>query len=212
MISSHPRKRRYRRAVWTALLAAYFTTGGIHMPLAKAYFLPDDEVSQAQAKVKPKAKPKKTAIAERQKFKRGKLVQFGSDKPVGTIIINTHSKSLYYVLGGGQAVIYPIASAKPGFEWSGAHKVSSKKAWPDWRPPEEMRKRRPDLPTFMEGGPENPLGARAIYLGSSIYRIHGTNEPQSIGKAASSGCIRMLNQDVEELYQNVRIGASVFVM
>jgi lipoprotein-anchoring transpeptidase ErfK/SrfK len=210
MNSSRGAKRRWRRAIWTALLTVYFTTGGVQLPLAKAYFLPEDNASQAQVKIKPK--PRKTAIAGKQKFKRGKLVQFGSEKPAGTIIINTQSKSLYYVLGSGQAMMYRIATAKPGFEWSGAHKVSGKKAWPDWRPPEEMRKRRPDLPTFMEGGPENPLGARAIYLGSSIYRIHGTNEPQSIGTAASSGCIRMLNQDVEELYQNVRIGASVIVM
>ena len=105
-----------------------------------------------------------------------------------------------------------VATAKKGFEWRGSHQVSSKVKWPDWRPPAEMRKRRPDLPRYMAGGPNNPLGARAIYLGSSIYRIHGTNEPSSIGKAASSGCIRMLNEDVSELYRHVKLGARVTVM
>ena len=105
-----------------------------------------------------------------------------------------------------------VATAKRGFEWQGSHQVSAKVKWPDWRPPVEMRKRRPELPAYMAGGPNNPLGARAIYLGSSIYRIHGTNEPSSIGKAASSGCIRMLNEDVSELYMHVKIGARVTVL
>jgi len=108
--------------------------------------------------------------------------------------------------------MYRVATAKRGFEWKGSHEVSAKAKWPDWRPPQSMRKRRPDLPAFMAGGPDNPLGARALYLGSSIYRIHGTNEPSSIGKAASSGCIRMLNEDVSELYRHVQIGARVTVL
>jgi lipoprotein-anchoring transpeptidase ErfK/SrfK len=116
------------------------------------------------------------------------------------------------VLGHGKAVMYRVATAKHGFEWTGTHKVSAKIEWPSWSPPAEMRQRHPELPTFMEGGPENPLGARAMYLGSSLYRIHGTNAPESIGSAASSGCIRMLNQDVIELYQNVRLGAQVTVL
>ncbi|MGE3832610.1 MAG: L,D-transpeptidase [Parvibaculaceae bacterium] len=127
-------------------------------------------------------------------------------------MIVTASKQLYYVLGNGKAVRYKVATAKPGFEWKGTHKVSAKTEWPDWRPPAQMRKRRPDLPAFMAGGPDNPLGARAIYLGSSIYRIHGTNEPASIGKSASSGCIRMLNADVSELYAHVKTGTTVIVM
>jgi lipoprotein-anchoring transpeptidase ErfK/SrfK len=139
------------------------------------------------------------------------VVEFKSEHAPGTIIVSVRHKALFYVLGNGRAVKYRVATAKPGFEWQGTHKVSNKVQWPDWRPPAEMRKRKPELPVFMAGGPENPLGARAIYLGSSIYRIHGTNEPSSIGKAASSGCIRMLNADVEELYRNVRIGAKVIV-
>ncbi len=115
------------------------------------------------------------------------------------------------MLGYGKAIMYRVATAKQGFEWSGTHKVSSKTQWPDWRPPVEMRERHPELPAFMAGGPKNPLGARAMYLGSSIYRIHGTNDPKSIGNAASSGCIRMLNADVTELYQLVKVGSEVTV-
>jgi lipoprotein-anchoring transpeptidase ErfK/SrfK len=145
-------------------------------------------------------------------FKRGKIVDFATAKTAGSIVIMTKAKRLYLVLGNGKAVQYKVATAKPGFEWSGTHKVSMKQQWPDWRPPAAMLERRPDLPAFMEGGPQNPLGARAIYLGSSIYRIHGTNEPSSIGKAASSGCIRMLNADVMELYANIKLGATVTVL
>ena len=145
-------------------------------------------------------------------FKRGKLVSYASDKKPGSIVVDTNTNHLYYVLGMDRAVMYRIASAKPGFEWQGTNKVSAKTQWPDWRPPVEMQARRPELPTFMAGGPKNPLGARAIYLGSTIYRIHGTNEPKSIGKAASSGCIRMLNEDVSELYQFVKLGTEVTVL
>jgi lipoprotein-anchoring transpeptidase ErfK/SrfK len=144
--------------------------------------------------------------------KRGKIVAYKTAKAKGSIIINTKSNELYYVLGYGQAVKYRVATAKSGFEWKGTHKVSRKSQWPDWRPPAEMRKRKPELPAFMAGGPKNPLGARAMYLGSSIYRIHGTNEPKSIGRAASSGCIRMLNADVTELYTLVKIGTEVTVL
>jgi lipoprotein-anchoring transpeptidase ErfK/SrfK len=145
-------------------------------------------------------------------FKRAKIVNFATRAAPGSIIVDTKEHALYYVLGAGKAARYRVATAKSGFEWSGTHKVSSKTVWPDWRPPESMRKRRPELPAFMEGGPENPLGARAMYIGGTIYRIHGTNEPASIGKSASSGCIRMLNEDVIELYKHVRLGASVTVI
>jgi lipoprotein-anchoring transpeptidase ErfK/SrfK len=145
-------------------------------------------------------------------FKRGKIVDFETSADAGDIVILTKQNRLYYVLGDGKAVMYRVATAKRGFEWKGSHEVSAKSKWPNWRPPQSMRQRRPDLPAFMAGGPDNPLGARAIYLGSSIYRIHGTNEPSSIGKAASSGCIRMLNEDVTELYKHVKIGARVSVL
>jgi lipoprotein-anchoring transpeptidase ErfK/SrfK len=145
-------------------------------------------------------------------FKRAKIVAYKSSLKPGSIVVNTQTNRLYYILGNGKAAMYRIASGKPGFEWAGQHRISSKVKWPDWRPPEAMRKRKPELPAYMAGGPKNPLGARAMYLGSSIYRIHGTNEPSSIGKHASSGCIRMLNADVSELYAHAKIGALVVVM
>ncbi len=156
--------------------------------------------------------PKALRDVGKPKFKRGQIIRYETSMAPGSIIVNTKQNALFYVLGNGKAVKYRVASAKRGFEWSGTNTVSYKTQWPDWRPPTEMRKRRPDLPTFMEGGPQNPLGARAIYLGSTIYRIHGTNEPSSIGKAASSGCIRMLNEDVSELYNFVKPGATVTVL
>jgi lipoprotein-anchoring transpeptidase ErfK/SrfK len=142
---------------------------------------------------------------------RGKIVTYMSDKKRGSIIISTKKNELYLVLGYNKAVMYRVATARKGFEWSGVNKVSFKTEWPDWRPPAEMLVRHPELPAYMAGGPKNPLGARAMYLGSSIYRIHGTNEPSSIGKSASSGCIRMLNADVTELYNLVKVGAEVTV-
>jgi lipoprotein-anchoring transpeptidase ErfK/SrfK len=145
-------------------------------------------------------------------LKRAKIVDFATRMDAGSVLVNTRERALYLVLGNGKAARYSIAVPKKGFGWSGIEHISAKQHWPDWRPPATMRKRRPDLPVFMAGGPDNPLGARALYLGSSIYRIHGTNEPASIGKAASSGCIRMLNEDVSELYEHVRLGAMVVVI
>jgi lipoprotein-anchoring transpeptidase ErfK/SrfK len=129
----------------------------------------------------------------------------------GTIIIKTNERRLYYVLEDGKALRYGIGVGRDGFRWSGVETVSMKREWPDWTPPEQMLKRRPDLPRHMEGGPENPLGARAMYLGSTFYRIHGSNEEQTIGGADSSGCIRMTNTDVIDLYQRVKIGTTVIV-
>lgn len=149
---------------------------------------------------------------QQPQFKRAKIVAYVTDKKPGSIIVDTAQNKLFYVLGMDRAAMYRVASAKPGFEWQGTNKVSAKTEWPDWRPPVEMQARRPELPEFMAGGPKNPLGARAIYLGATIYRIHGSNEPSSIGKDASSGCIRMLNEDVSELYQFVKVGTEVTVM
>ncbi|MFO1033582.1 MAG: L,D-transpeptidase [Hyphomicrobiales bacterium] len=146
------------------------------------------------------------------RVKRGQIVSFQSTKKRGSIIISTKENKLYYVLGYNKAVMYRVATARKGFEWAGVNKVTSKTEWPDWRPPTEMLARHPELPAYMAGGPKNPLGARAMYLGSSIYRIHGTNEPKSIGKSASSGCIRMLNDDVIELYNLVKVGSEVTVI
>jgi lipoprotein-anchoring transpeptidase ErfK/SrfK len=130
----------------------------------------------------------------------------------GTIVVSTKERRLYYVLGQGQAIEYGVGVGREGFSWSGVKKVSRKREWPDWRPPEQMLKRRPDLPRYMEGGIDNPLGARALYLGSSEYRIHGSNEPDTIGAAVSSGCIRMTNRDVVDLYDRVKVGATVVVL
>ncbi len=156
--------------------------------------------------------PKALREFSKPKFKRGQIVTYSTAMAPGSIVVHSKQNVLFFVLGNGKAVKYRVATARKGFEWSGTHKVSFKTQWPDWRPPTEMRARHPELPVFMAGGPKNPLGARAIYLGSSIYRIHGTNEPTSIGKSASSGCIRMLNEDVTELYQFVKQGATVTVL
>lgn len=129
----------------------------------------------------------------------------------GTIVINTSERRLCYVLGGGQALRYGIGVGRVGFTWAGVRKFSAKREWPAWNPPAQMLRRRPDLPRHMAGGIENPLGARAIYLGSTLYRIHGSNEPETIGQAVSSGCFRMTNEDVVDLYGRVRVGATVIV-
>ncbi|MFO1131026.1 MAG: L,D-transpeptidase [Hyphomicrobiales bacterium] len=200
--------------LFTSLASAAFGFGLLATAAFAGSVAPSQQDGAAQGVVivPASASPTQDASAEAEGFKRGKLVAFAADASPGDIVINTRENRLYYVLGGGQAVMFRVATAKRGFEWHGTHQVSSKVKWPDWRPPAEMRKRRPELPAYMAGGPNNPLGARAIYLGSSIYRIHGTNEPSSIGKAASSGCIRMLNEDVSELYRHVKLGARVTVM
>jgi len=130
----------------------------------------------------------------------------------GTIVINTAERRLYLVLPGGQALRYGIGVGRDGFRWGGVHRVSAKKEWPAWTPPSQMIARRPDLPRHMRGGIDNPLGARALYLGSTLYRIHGSNEPETIGQAVSSGCFRMTNDDVVDLYNRVSIGTTVVVL
>lgn len=133
-----------------------------------------------------------------------------SEKP-GTIVIHTNERFLYLVQGNGRAIRYGVGVGREGFEWQGVEKVTRKKEWPDWRPPASMIKRQPYLPRFMAGGPGNPLGARALYLGTTEYRIHGTNKPQTIGHAMSSGCIRMINPDVMNLFAKVPVGTRVIV-
>jgi lipoprotein-anchoring transpeptidase ErfK/SrfK len=139
-------------------------------------------------------------------------VRYEGREPAGTVVINTNERLLYLVKDNGMAVRYGIGVGRPGFTWAGTHHVSQKREWPDWTPPPEMIKRRPDLPRHMVGGPDNPLGARAMYLGSSLYRIHGSNEPWTIGQAVSSGCIRMRNEDVMDLYDQVKVGTKVVVI
>jgi lipoprotein-anchoring transpeptidase ErfK/SrfK len=139
-------------------------------------------------------------------------VAYESRHAPGTIVIHTPSKFLYLVQPGGRAIRYGIGVGRPGFTWAGMKTVSMKREWPSWTPPREMLKRRPDLPRHMVGGPANPLGARALYLGSSLYRIHGTNEPHTIGQSVSSGCIRMMNEDVIDLYNRAKVGTKVLVI
>jgi lipoprotein-anchoring transpeptidase ErfK/SrfK len=138
-------------------------------------------------------------------------VEFPGNHRSGTIIIRTAERRLYFVTGDGRALRYAIGVGRDGFRWSGVHRVSAKREWPAWTPPSQMLRRRPDLPRHMQGGVENPLGARAIYLGSTLYRIHGSNEPETIGQAVSSGCFRMTNDDVIDLYNRVAVGATVVV-
>jgi lipoprotein-anchoring transpeptidase ErfK/SrfK len=138
-------------------------------------------------------------------------VNFDTKEKPGTIVINTGERRLYYVLGEGRAIRYGIGVGRPGFTWKGVKSVTMKREWPDWSPPEVMLKRQPGLPRYMAGGPGNPLGARAMYLGSTIYRIHGSNEPDTIGEAVSSGCFRLTNDDVIDLYNRVQIGTRVII-
>jgi lipoprotein-anchoring transpeptidase ErfK/SrfK len=155
---------------------------------------------------------------------RGPNFQFGGSSPIqratvnfsgnyapGTILINTAERRLYLLLPNGQALRYGIGVGRDGFRWGGVHRISAKKEWPSWTPPSQMLARRPDLPRFMPGGIDNPLGARAMYLGSTLYRIHGSNEPETIGQAVSSGCFRMTNEDVADLYDRVSVGTTVVV-
>ena len=143
---------------------------------------------------------------------KSRSVEYHGKESPGTIVIDTPNKFLFLVQGDGKALRYGVGVGRPGFTWSGVKTVSAKKEWPAWTPPPEMLARRPDLPRHMEGGPQNPLGARAMYLGSSLYRIHGSNEPWTIGTNVSSGCIRMRNEDVIDLYGRVNVGARVVVI
>ena len=143
---------------------------------------------------------------------RRQEVSFATKEPAGTIVVDTANTHLYYVLGGGRAIRYGVRVGRDGFTWNGVQKISRKAEWPDWHPPTEMIERQPYLPRFMAGGPGNPLGARAMYLGSTIYRIHGTNQPSTIGKFVSSGCIGMLNEDVSDLFERAKVGTRVVVL
>jgi lipoprotein-anchoring transpeptidase ErfK/SrfK len=142
---------------------------------------------------------------------RKEIVNYETRHKPGTIVIETGERRLYLVLEDGKAMKYGIGVGRDGFTWSGTHRITRKAEWPGWTPPPAMRKRVPDLPAFMPGGPDNPLGARALYIGSTLYRVHGTSEPWSIGQAVSSGCIRLTNEDVTDLYERVAVGATIVV-
>ena len=182
---------------------------------APAYAPPPDYVQPAQPQYVYTGPAVDPALEPRYPlnpiYQRQEVVYQGPEEP-GTVVIDTPNKFLYLVEPGGRALRYGIGVGRPGFTWSGVHKVSAKKEWPDWVPPKEMLERQPSLPHFMAGGPNNPLGARAMYLGNTLYRIHGSNEPWTIGQNVSSGCIRLRNADVIDLYSRVQVGAKVVVM
>ncbi len=166
-------------------------------PVSVAVLPPEDQPESGSADLAPNL--------------RRQEVSFVTKEPAGTIIVDTPNTYLYYVLGGGRAMRYGVRVGRDGFTWNGVQKITRKAEWPDWHPPTEMIDRQPYLPRFMAGGPGNPLGARAMYLGSTVYRIHGTNQPSTIGKFVSSGCIGMLNEDVEDLFDRVKVGTRVVV-
>jgi lipoprotein-anchoring transpeptidase ErfK/SrfK len=157
------------------------------------------------------AEPPESAAAVPDHLRR-QVVNYPTREAPGTIVVDTPNTYLYYVLGGGKAVRYGIGVGREGFTWSGVRSIERKAEWPDWVPPPEMIQRQPYLPRFMAGGEGNPLGARAMYIGGTVYRIHGTNAPSTIGQNVSSGCIRMLNSDVTDLYERVKVGTKVVVL
>jgi lipoprotein-anchoring transpeptidase ErfK/SrfK len=163
------------------------------------------------AALPPEDQPEAAPVQLPQNLRRQE-VAFQTKEPAGTIVVDTPNTYLYYVLGNGRAVRYGVRVGRDGFTWTGVQKITRKAEWPDWHPPTEMIERQPYLPRFMAGGPGNPLGARAMYLGSTVYRIHGTNQPSTIGKFVSSGCIGMLNEDVSDLFDRVKVGTRVVVM
>ncbi|WP_316214703.1 L,D-transpeptidase [Bradyrhizobium sp. SZCCHNR2035] len=174
-----------------------------YAPFAREVFPPEEAAPDTAVQDEDSALP--------DRFRRT-IVNLDTREAPGTIIIDTGNTYLYYVLGGGRAIRYGVGVGREGFTWSGVQTVSHKAEWPDWHPPAQMIARQPYLPRFMAGGPGNPLGARAMYLGSSEYRIHGTNDPTTIGKFVSSGCIRLTNEDVTDLFNRVQVGTKVVVL
>ncbi|WP_441243139.1 L,D-transpeptidase [Tardiphaga sp. 768_D3_N2_1] len=176
-----------------------------YAPAAQGAFPPGDDVMSA-----PRVRENMDAALP-ERLRRAEVSYMTREAP-GTVIIDTGNTQLYYVLGNNRAIRYGVGVGREGFTWSGTQTVSRKAEWPDWHPPQEMIARQPYLPRFMAGGPGNPLGARAMYLGSSAYRIHGTNDPSTIGKFVSSGCIRLTNEDVQDLFSRVSVGTKVVVL
>ncbi|WGD51857.1 L,D-transpeptidase [Bradyrhizobium sp. CB1650] len=211
-------RRRFSPRAATALA---FTTALLTAPFGAAHaqmlgYVPMQPLTYPQGYVPPQDalsdEPQTSDGAVLPERLRRQIVSFDRSEPAGTIVIDTGNTFLYYVLGGGRAIRYGVGVGREGFTWSGVQNVARKAEWPDWHPPAQMIARQPYLPRFVAGGPGNPLGARAMYLGSSEYRIHGTNDPTTIGKFVSSGCIRMTNEDVIDLFGRVNVGAKVVVL
>src|SRR5215218_1494457 len=186
------------------LVRAMITAGGLTLSLSPSFAQQPDVGDQ------PGLLADDSVELDRQYKKQ--MVYYRSNEPPGTIIISTAERHLYLIQGNGRALRYGIGVGREGFQWQGTQTISKKAEWPDWTPPPEMIARQPYLPRYMAGGPGNPLGARAMYLGSTIYRIHGTNAPETIGGRVSSGCIRLTNDDVTDLFSRVHVGTKVVVL
>jgi lipoprotein-anchoring transpeptidase ErfK/SrfK len=196
-------------SVLTAASAVFWIGSAFAAPLSSPY--PVDSTPSFAAAMQDPA-DETDSSAELAPDLQRQMVSYPTAATAGTIIIDTAQTYLYYVLGGGKAIRYGIGVGRDGFTWSGAESVTRMAEWPDWTPPQEMIERQPYLPRWMAGGKGNPLGARAIYLGNTVYRIHGTNAPETIGTKVSSGCIRLTNADVSDLYSRVTVGTKIIVL
>jgi lipoprotein-anchoring transpeptidase ErfK/SrfK len=215
MINHETLRLNSRRAAGFAALAigaVVFSGAATAAPLPLFPFIMTPPVQSAPPAVQSAPSEDESATAELPARLKRQIVSYATREAPGTIIIDTPNTYLYYVLGGGQAIRYGIGVGRDGFTWSGTQSITKKAEWPNWTPPTEMIARQPYLPRFMAGGPGNPLGARAMYLGGTVYRIHGTNAPGTIGTHVSSGCIRLTNRDVADLYSRVTIGTKVIVL
>ena len=195
-----------------ALGAIALSTSAAAAPLQLFPFILTPQTQYAPPPVQAAPSQDEETVVQMPARLKRQVVNYASREAPGTIIIDTPNTYLYYVLGGGQAIRYGIGVGRDGFTWSGVQTITKKAEWPDWTPPAEMIARQPYLPRYMAGGPGNPLGARAMYLGGTIYRIHGTNAPHTIGTHVSSGCLRLTNEDVTDLYSRVNVGTKVIVL
>jgi len=201
-------------AIAAALLVApAFATGAAAQMMSYAPSAPTapDGFIEDNVMVTPEAEQDAASYVVPERLRRAE-VTYVTSQPPGTVVIDTGNTQLYYILGNNRAIRYGVGVGREGFTWAGTQTVTRKAEWPDWHPPADMIRRQPYLPRFMAGGPGNPLGARAMYLGSSVYRIHGTNDPTTIGKFVSSGCIRLTNDDVQDLFRRVSVGSKVVVL
>jgi lipoprotein-anchoring transpeptidase ErfK/SrfK len=187
----------------TAIFAVAIAVSAAVPAMAKQYYNPDTN-SWEERVITPHGHGHFSPILR-------ETVSYDTKLKPGTIVVETEERRLYFVLPGGEAVKYGIGVGRDGFRWSGQHTITRKAEWPGWTPPAEMRRRVPDLPAYMPGGPDNPLGARALYIGATLYRLHGTSEPWTIGQAVSSGCIRLTNEDIIDLFDRVKVGSMVVV-
>jgi lipoprotein-anchoring transpeptidase ErfK/SrfK len=195
-----------------AIGAFAFTASANAAPLQLFPFILTPPVESAPPQLQATPQNEDGVVTEFPARLKRQIVGYATREAPGTVIIDTPNTYLYYVLGGGQAIRYGIGVGRDGFTWSGVQSITKKAEWPNWTPPAEMIARQPYLPRFMAGGPGNPLGARAMYLGGTVYRIHGTNAPSTIGTHVSSGCIRLTNEDVADLYSRVNVGTRVIVL